>query len=126
MRRDSYQHYLAVLAQKRAPALQRATALIEAQRYDEAEKAVTEADDSIYGAVALAKLYRQCLAEAVAGDCQQTELPRRLALFQRALIWAQSAFPEPHTQTEADDYQRHRTATRAELVALLGFDPEHY
>jgi hypothetical protein len=41
------------------------------------------------------------------------------ALHERALHWRLSAYPEPHTALEADDYAAGRDADRALLDALL-------
>lgn len=72
--------------------------------------------------MALARLYREHL-EAVVRDGAATR-DQRLAVFQRALRWAHSAYPEPHTEIEAEDYRTGRAADRARLVNVLGFDPD--
>lgn len=41
------------------------------------------------------------------------------ALVERALYWRQSAYPEPHTAAEAEDYSAGREADRAQLEALI-------
>lgn len=125
MQRESYEEWLASLARKREPAMAEARRLVESERYDEAERAVTAVDDSIYGAVALARMYRERLAGLVASGALKAREDRARAerVFARALLWAHSAYPEPHTAIEAEDYQRGREENLADLVGLLGYDP---
>lgn len=122
MARDQYEQFLAELARKRAPAVAAAEELVAQGRFDEADRAVVAADGSIYGCVALARLYREHLEALVRGGAASRD--RCIAVFNRALRWAQSAYPEPHTEIEAEDYRRGRAADRARLVGLLGFDPD--
>jgi hypothetical protein len=108
---------------KRNAAVDDALPLIAAGKYDEAELAVRRADDSIQVAVAIARMYTDALADMVKDGRHKRDRPTAEALFGRALRWKQSAYPEPHTAYEADDYERGRATDRAELVAILGYDP---
>lgn len=125
MPRNEYEIWLAALAKKREPAMAEAAALADAERFEEAERAVTRVDDSIYGAVALAKMYQAKLEALVASGAARSVKSKKHAerIFERALWWAQSAYPEPHTQYEADDYSRGRAEDLSRLVAILGYDP---
>lgn len=116
MGQSDYERYLEVLRQRRAPAMERAARLIDEGRFDEADQAVKAADDSIYGAVALAGLYKTTLAGSHAS--RRTEWRQRV--YEKAVWWAESAFPEPHTAIEAENYDRGREEARAELTGLLG------
>lgn len=64
-------------------------------RFDEAEAAVRQVDGDIYGANALADAYEAALHQN----------PSDPTLLDRAIFWAQSAYPEPHTAIEAEDYR---------------------
>lgn len=121
--RDPYKQHLAELEEKRAPALAEAAALLEAQRYDDAERAVRIADDSIYGAVAIAGMYREHLRSLVSAGQHKSHKPRVEEVFRRALNWAGNTYPEPHTREEADSYERGRAEDLAELVKILGYNP---
>ncbi len=118
---DQYQQYLKTLAARRAPALAHASTLIDAQRLDEADREVPAVDDSIYGAVAMADLYRAKLAASA-----DQPPAHRCALFDRAWRWANAALPSPHTAVEAEDNDRHLAAVRADLTQLLGHDPAQH
>lgn len=121
MSNDPYQLYLHSLEAKRAPAMARAAQLLAEDRYDEAEAEVTRADDSIYGAVAIGRLYTERLRAFVEAGFRRG--PRTEEIFRRALRWRSSAYPEPHTECEAERYDAGRDADRAELVKILGWDP---
>lgn len=123
MSKDPYERYLEGLAKTRAPAMKRAMELVEAERYDQADEAVKAADGSIYGEVALAKMYREHLAVLVAAGRHHAERARAEAVFRRALKWAESAYPEPHTEVEAENYERGRAEDLADLVKILGYQP---
>ena len=119
---SSYDLYLEQLARKRAPAMDAAGALIERGEYAEAIAGVKKVDDSIYADVALAKLLEAHLRTLVAAHPKPDAARLRIA-FDHALDIAQRAYPEPHTQYEADDYATGRAEDRARLVNILGYDP---
>jgi hypothetical protein len=122
MAKSDYDLYLENLARRRAPAVAEAERLLQEDRFDEAEQAIRRADDSIYGAVETAKLYRRHLEALVAnhsGDRDRAE-----TVFRRALIAAYNAYPDPHTAHEADNFEAGRAKDRAELVRILGYDPD--
>jgi len=123
MPKDPYQQYLAMLAKKRQPAVDLAQRLLEEDRYDQAEQAIRAADDSIYGAVAIAKLYREWLSRLVAEGRVQTNRARVETVFHRAEYWAHSAYPEPHTEVEAENYASGQADDTRELVKILGYHP---
>ncbi len=103
---------------------QAAAALIAKDQFDEAEAQVRRADSSIYGNVALAKLYEKRLTALVAEGATRKQKDRVERLFHRALSWAQNCYPEPHTECEAEDYESGRKEDLARLVAILGYDPK--
>lgn len=123
MPKDQYEIWLKALARKRAPAEAQAAELLTQRRFDEAEQAVRRVDDSIYGAVALAKLYESHLQALVAAGEVERDRAHLEEVFRRALNMAQSCYPEPHTACEADNYERGRVEDRARLVGILGYDP---
>lgn len=123
MTKDPYQLYLAELEKMRRPALEAARVLLEEGRYDEAERGIAAADDSIYGAVAIAKLYREWLQTLVDRREPCADRATIEAVFDRAEHWAHSAYPEPHTACEADNWARGRLEDTATLVQILGYNP---
>ena len=74
--------------------------------------------------VEVSRLYEGLLREVVSAGGTTSERVGVEALFRRALNWAQGCYPEPHTEVEAEDYERGRAEDRARLVAVLGYDPE--
>lgn len=122
MAKSDYELFREGLERKRAPAVARAVQLLADDRYEEAEEEIRTVDSSIYGMVATAKMYRERLAELVADGVNSQNKARVEAVFHRALVTAQSAYPEPHTAMEADDYTAGQAEDRAQLVAILGYD----
>jgi hypothetical protein len=122
---EQYELWLKALAKKREPAMAEASRLADLEQFTEAEQAVKKVDDSIYGAVALGKMYRAKLEAIVASGAAGTRdgKPRAERLFERALWWMQSAYPEPHTAMEGDNYERGRAEDLSCLVGILGYDP---
>jgi len=118
-----YERYLKALAARRAPAVREADRLLAEDRYDEAEQAIRRVDDSIYGAVEIAKLYRRRLEQLAAGGVTENTKPHLARVFERAVQAAYGAYPEPHTAIEAEQYDSGRESDRAELVRILGYDP---
>lgn len=123
MSMKDYEQFLEQLRIKRGPAESQAAQLIRKGKFDEAEQIVRQADDSIYGAVAIAKLFDARLREMIAAG----ELKRNKAavevMYKRTLKWKWSCYPEPHTECEAEDYDKGRDEDKAELVKLMGYDP---
>ena len=124
MVKSDYEQYLEQLARTRAPAEAMARELIEEGRYEEAEEAVRKVDPSIYGGVAIAKLFRARLETLVAAGITPANRSLVETVFRHATAWAESNFPEPHTRIEADQYAVGRVEARAQLVRLLGYDPD--
>lgn len=123
MVRDLYHRFLENLRAKREPGVGQARLLIRQQRYDEAEAAVRAVDDSIYGSVALAGLFRDRLVELVTGGMLDQDRDQVEAVFRRAKSWACNTCPEPHTAYEARDRDRANEGAIADLVAIMGYDP---
>ena len=119
-----YERYLRQVAERRAPAVAEADRLLSQDRYDDAERAIRAVDDSIYGAVEIAKVYRRRLEQLVREGVNADASPRLARVFERAVMAAWSAYPEPHTEIEAENYSRGRATDRAELVKILGYDPD--
>jgi hypothetical protein len=71
-----------------------AIALILALRFEEAETRLRAIDADIYGANALAHAYETALERA----------PADARIYTRALHWARSTFPDPHTAIEAEQF----------------------
>lgn len=117
----STEAYLKLMAEKRIPALAAAEKLLRAGDYDGAEKTMRQAEDSIYAALDLAKVYKQVTTEAV----QNRSLPhdRLRELARRATYWTMNCYPEPHTECEGEAQSRHHNETEAEYTALVGFNP---
>jgi hypothetical protein len=121
---EEYERYRKQLEEMRAPAEAEAAELIAADRYDEAEALVTRVDGSIYGAVAIARLYRRRLEQLVALGVDDGSRARAEAVYRRALRAAHRAYPEPHTGYEARNYDAGRADDHAALVQVLGYDPD--
>lgn len=123
MSRSSSDIFLRALAERRAPAEVAAARLIEEHRYQDAEQTIRAADDSIYGSLATARLYKARLQQIVASPDLRQDSALLLEVYRRALRWAQISYPEVHTECEAQDYERGRQMDHAELVAIVGYDP---
>ena len=123
MPKDQYEIFLKSLERKRAPALATARALIAQGKFDEAELTVKRVDDSIYGAVALAKAYREHLTELVSTGTAKKDRPHAEAVFHRAKLAAWGAYPEPHTEIEADNIRSGCAEDLSGLVKILGYEP---
>jgi hypothetical protein len=105
----------------REPAVAKATKLLREDKFEEAEQAIMQVDQSIEGGGAIAGMYEARLRELVE---QQADKDTLETVFGRALRWAQHCYPEPHTQDEADAYERGRVEDRSRLVQILGYDPD--
>ena len=92
---------------------------VRAGRFEAAESQVLAVDRDIHSAVMLGALYTELLRDAVSSGERESRPEYVAALHQRALHWRQSAYPEPHTAHEADDYSAGREADRALLAGLL-------
>lgn len=121
MPKDANEVYARMMEKKRDAAVAEARPLVAKGDYDAAEQIVLRADQSIMGHVAIGNMYTQALRDAVGGKKSRTLTE---TLFARALSWKQRAYPEPHTEFEAEDYERGTESDRAELVSVLGYDPE--
>lgn len=78
-------------------------------RFDAAEATVRQVDSDIYGANALADAYEAALQRN----------PSDRTLLDRAIFWAHSAYPEPHTAIEAEDYRAGAAARVARLQSVF-------
>lgn len=107
------------MERKLKAAAEEARPLLASGRYDEAERLLTAIDSDLAGSVAIARMYKERLRELAGGRRAVAE-----EVYRRALRWAQGSYPEPHTQIEADDYNRGRAEDHAELVNILGYDPD--
>lgn len=123
MSKSDYDIFMEQLAKRRAPALAEAVQLIAQDRLADAEAAVRRVDDSIYGAVELSKLFTSRLQELVASGEATRNRARVLRVYDRALHWSTSAFPEPHTEYEAQSNEAGQAEARTSLIQILGFDP---
>lgn len=113
---ESFERARQERAETRAPSVVRAAALLATGRFDEAEQAVLDVDASIEGVVAVARLFEARLRELAAAGADG-EATRQV--FERALRWAHSCYPDPHTGCEAENYDRGRREDLARLSAIL-------
>ncbi len=97
--------------------------LLADRRFDDAEKRVRAVDGDIYGMLALARMYEAHLRMLVERGESDRDRVSVEAVFQRALQWAQRAYPAPHTQIEADNYSAGQEEDRARLVKILSYEP---
>ena len=117
---DKYKVWLAEREKAWAGLMIKARDLIAAGEFDAAERTVRSADDSLEAAAALARVYRECLRTAVAAGVARSTVD---AMFHRAKAAAWHAYPEPHTQIEADNYEHGRAEDLAMLVKIVGREP---
>jgi len=111
--------HLDTLRRRLATAAQGALPQVRAGNFDAADAAVLAVDRDIQSTVMLGAMYTEELRAAVANG-ESTSRPQFVAaLHERALHWRLSAYPEPHTAHEADDYEAGRDADRAELAAMV-------
>ncbi len=108
----------------RAPAIEKASKLLAQNLFDEAEREIMKVDSNIEGNVAIARMYESQLRSLVSSGKHKKDREHASVLFRRSLAWAQSCYPEPHTEVEAEDYEQGRTEDRARLVKILGWDPD--
>lgn len=116
---DTGSPFLDSLRRRLADAAQRALPDVRAGRFDSADAQVRAVDQDIQAAVMLGAMYTAALREAVGRGERESRPDYFNALFERALRWRQSAYPEPHTAYEADSYSSGRDADRAELEKLI-------
>ncbi|HLP83764.1 MAG TPA: hypothetical protein VK157_05395 [Phycisphaerales bacterium] len=122
---DEAEVYARKLAKARESAVQFARPLIASDNFDEAARVVLSADDSGQGRAALSQLFVEALREQVKRDGKRNPAkPRALELYNRAVQYRLSAYPDPHTQDEADRYSSGQDEDRAEIAAVLGYQPE--
>lgn len=115
-----YEAFLKELATRRAPALAEAEKLLAQGKYTEARQLVRKYDDSIYGSVATAKLFEKYLGELVAANAPAETIDTS---FREAVLAWRYAYPEPHTEIEARNYDAGMDSDRGRLVKLVGRDP---
>jgi hypothetical protein len=93
--------------------------LIEGSRFEDAEKLLADRHAGAQEFALLGRLYEEQLR---ASDYQSKDV--REALYRRSLHWKRRGYPEPHTEIEADDYERGMAEDHSTLVRLLGYDPD--
>ncbi len=107
------------LRRRLAAAASEAMPHVVAGRFDAAEARVLSVDREIQSAVMLGAMYTQALRDAVRNGERDSRPDHVAALHERALHWRLSAYPEPHTAFEADDYAAGRAADRKLLADVL-------
>jgi len=109
---DSLRRRLAIAAREALPD-------VRAGRFDAADARVLAVDREIQSSVMLGAMYTEVLRDAIAAGQRESRPEFVAALHERALYWRESAYPEPHTAFEADDYAKGRAADRALLDAVI-------
>jgi hypothetical protein len=92
--------------------------LIAAGNYDAAEALLAGRDAGPEVYALIGRLYEERLRD---GGALKSSV--RENLYRRALDCNLRAYPEPHTEIEANDYRRGMDEDRARLAELLGYDP---
>jgi hypothetical protein len=118
----TYEQYQRFLAARREPAMAAAREMLDRGEYRQAIAAVRAADPSIEAQVAMARLLEAHLVQLI-GQSPQPEKSRLEQAFRHTLEMYDGAYPDPHTQIEADDFARGRAEDRARLVKILGHEP---
>lgn len=118
-----------VFARKRAKARDEAIAkarpLIASDQFDEAARVMLTADDSGQARAALSNLFAEALRAQVQRDGRRKPAsPRALELYRRALNHRLSTYPDPHTEDEAERFNSGMDQDRAEIAAILGYQPD--
>jgi hypothetical protein len=116
--------HLDLLRRRLSVAARRAMSDVRAGRFDEADAQVRAVDTDIQSAVMLGAMYAEALRAAISKGERESRPEYVVDLHARALRWRQSAYPEPHTAYEADDYESGRAADRSQLDALLSANPK--
>ena len=111
--------HLDSLRRRLAGAARLAMVDVRAGDFPAAESRVLAVERDIQTAVMLGAMFTQALRDALRAGERESRPAHFEALFQRALRWRQSAYPEPHTAYEADDYEAGREADLAELEKIL-------
>ena len=111
--------WLDSLRRRLADAAQAAAPDVRAGRFDAADAQVLAIDRDIQAAVMLGAMYTAALRNAVGAGEGETRPDYVSALYERALHWRLSAYPEPHTADEGDSYEAGRDADRAQLAEIL-------
>jgi hypothetical protein len=112
--------FLDSLRRRLARAATQALPEVRAGNFAAAEAVVLAVDRDIQAAVMLGAMYTEALRSALSAGERKARPDYVAALHERALHWRLSAYPQPHTAYEADDYSSGREADRAALAALLG------
>jgi hypothetical protein len=115
--------FRADLAGKREGAIGRAERALVDGHFDEAERAIMEVDPSITGAVEISRMYERRLTAMVKAGGVKRDRAGVEQVFRRALSWALNTYPEPHTEIEAEQYEKGRAEDRARLTGILGYEP---
>ena len=110
--------HLDSLRRKLARAAIQALPDVHAGNFDAADALVRGVDRDIQSAVMLGAMYTDALRAAVSAGERESRPEFFAALHERALRWRRSAYPEPHTAMEADDYASGRDSDRAQLHEL--------
>ena len=117
--KDRVKEVKACQALKLDDAIVRARELEAQDKLSEAELTIRQADSDIYGAIAIADMYRDRLRRLAKGkDCQKA-----IDAFHLARSWACRTMPEPHTPEESDRNGSVCEEREVELMSILGFDP---
>lgn len=111
--------FLDSLRGRLAQAARQALPDVRAGHFDAADARLLAVDRDIQSAVMLGAMYTESLREALQLGERESRPEHFKALFERALRWRQSAYPEPHTACEAEDYSAGRDADRAQLEVLI-------
>jgi hypothetical protein len=117
---DTGEPFLDSLRRRLAQAARRALPEVRAGKFDAAESQVLAVDREIQASVMLGAMYTEALRDALHAGERESRPEFVAALHERALHWRLSAYPEPHTAYEAEDYDTGRESDRAQLAALFG------
>ena len=126
MPRDANEIYREKLREKLDATTTKAMPIALAGDFNGAENMIREVDRDVYGWLAMARMYIAAI-EALGGE-NATLNDRELvkAMFERAVVHRENAYPMPHTQYEADSYEQGRSKDRGQVVQELGFDPNRW
>jgi len=120
---DDSKNYVLELKRKLATTANSVLPLALAGEFEQAERVINAVDCDIYGRLAAAQLYVSAIQSLGGPAAAPEHLARIRALFDRAVKLRETGYPTPHTEIEAESYDRWSEEDRGRTVDELGFDP---
>lgn len=120
---QSYEEWHRELMKRFVPAVAEAERLLEQDQFARAEAVLKAVDRDIYGACQIEDMYRRRLEALAAAGITDENRARVEAVYHKAVYWALTAFPTPHTACEVEQYDAAGAKAKAHLIGVLGYEP---